>query len=533
MQTEAIIKPATSAAAEYANDQEMHASEELINSLERVFDLSIIHQVALVNCDQSFLKALKLRHGHINVALMDGQGDVGNQAFDMFMYFNFDKQIENASLESVMAGLPRMADILFLSLPASSARDFKEVILKKLELCGYNFWPQAVAAFKEFHNNDIKGGQADDFIICKKKMFAPIASDYFFQGIHSDNSSHYQLFTDSSGGRYSYQRSFMQLIHEIRLNIAQGKPLSVLRASDGDYYFLRRIPTGSAKPGNRAITARYKDVDTDKHADLFWQNDIITTNGELPERSRWRVFLCVYALRLFMKKIGLPLQLGDVPGAGLLYKMRRGLDYYIFPLLTNEFMSQIAINLIKRFTDAEVHSKMNEMSKRSNMPAEAVYALVATKWLFRNYPDKIGLIAGHKKIELVERLMKHAPYREYVGVDKFTDYIAVPQKGAANNIELLAEDIRQRITDSEAKIFLVGVGSAKNGLIPLLKMHSDAIFIDVGCGIDALAGVVCQERPYFADWVNYRISDYDYTQVDFMDQNNDAWGKPEYKTIYI
>ena len=69
--------------------------------------------------------------------------------------------------------------------------------------------------------------------------------------------------------------------------------------------------------------------------------------------------------------------------------------------------------------------------------------------------------------------------------------------------------------------------------MPLLKEYSDAIFIDVGCGLDALAGIVCQDRPYFADWTDYRLKDYDYKSIDFMDQGNPAWERPYFKTKYI
>jgi hypothetical protein len=177
--------------------------------------------------------------------------------------------------------------------------------------------------------------------------------------------------------------------------------------------------------------------------------------------------------------------------------------------------------------------KAESIVDKTYMPMEAVYALVPNKWLFKNFKNQIGIIAGEKKAELIEKLMQRPEYREYIGMDSFTEYIKVPQKGAADNLEILAQEIGEKIKNSRAKIFLVGVGSAKIGLLPMLKAFSNAIFIDVGAGIDALAGVVCQQRPYYCEWVDYRLKTYDYTQVDFMDQGNPAWNNPNYKTKWI
>lgn len=164
---------------------------------------------------------------------------------------------------------------------------------------------------------------------------------------------------------------------------------------------------------------------------------------------------------------------------------------------------------------------------------DCVYALVSTKWLFRNFPNQIGLISGGPKLELIKKLMQYREYRDYIGMDSFTDYIEVPQKGAADDVVGLSKAVGERLKHSQAKIFLVAVGSAKVGLMPLLKAYTDAVLIDVGCGVDALAGIVCQDRPFFADWTNYRIKNHDYSKIDFMDQGNPAWNKPGYKTIYL
>jgi hypothetical protein len=129
--------------------------------------------------------------------------------------------------------------------------------------------------------------------------------------------------------------------------------------------------------------------------------------------------------------------------------------------------------------------------------------------------------------------MKNEEYRNYLGVPSFVCYIGVPEKGAANDVESLSKDIGEKIKNSSAKIFLVGVGSAKIGLLPLLKYYKKAIFIDVGAGIDALAGIVSQDRPYFANWTNFKLQNYDYSKIDFMDQGNPARDDIKYKTVVI
>ena len=82
-------------------------------------------------------------------------------------------------------------------------------------------------------------------------------------------------------------------------------------------------------------------------------------------------------------------------------------------------------------------------------------------------------------------------------------FIEIPQKGAASDLDL-SHKLKQRIKESKADIFLLGIGSMKIYLLPLLQ-DINKIFIDVGCGIDALAGVVSQDRPYFSRWVNYQF----------------------------
>ena len=53
----------------------------------------------------------------------------------------------------------------------------------------------------------------------------------------------------------------------------------------------------------------------------------------------------------------------------------------------------------------------------------------------------------------------------------------------------------------------MGMGHVKSGLIHRLKKYTDAVFLDVGASIDALAGIIDIDRPYAGDWINYQIDE--------------------------
>jgi hypothetical protein len=50
----------------------------------------------------------------------------------------------------------------------------------------------------------------------------------------------------------------------------------------------------------------------------------------------------------------------------------------------------------------------------------------------------------------------------------------------------------------------------------LTKMRN-VVFLDIGSGIDALAGVIDSQRPYFGSWLNYRTKDESiYSEIDLL-----------------
>ena len=151
----------------------------------------------------------------------------------------------------------------------------------------------------------------------------------------------------------------------------------------------------------------------------------------------------------------------------------------------------------------------------SDIPAECLYALIASRRLLKT-SWRIGLIGNDHLLPIIQRLLEHSRYREYIGRSEFQDYIPVPQRGASNDPLALAEAIRTRLKD-DVQVYLVGMGSAKMAVLHRLSESSRAVFLDVGVCLQALAGVVSlTRRAYFGDWTNFRLRDYDYSEVDTM-----------------
>lgn len=155
--------------------------------------------------------------------------------------------------------------------------------------------------------------------------------------------------------------------------------------------------------------------------------------------------------------------------------------------------------------------------QKIHFPAEYGYGLVANKWFFETFAGSIGLIGADTKMNLVSELMGAEQYQEYLGLEQFEDYISIPQKFACDDLDATEAMIGEQLKNSSSKIFLMGIGHVKSGLIHRLKKYTDAVFLDVGSGIDAIAGIVDVGRPYFGDWTNYQIDEENlYADVDYL-----------------
>ena len=120
-------------------------------------------------------------------------------------------------------------------------------------------------------------------------------------------------------------------------------------------------------------------------------------------------------------------------------------------------------------------------------------------------------------MEIIQNLMEAPQYQEYLGIDEFQDYISLPQRFTCDDLEATEKMVGEQLEKSTSKIFLMGMGHVKSGLIHRLKKYTDAVFLDVGAGIDAIAGLIDIDRPYFGDWTNYQIDgDQVYNEVDTL-----------------
>jgi len=161
--------------------------------------------------------------------------------------------------------------------------------------------------------------------------------------------------------------------------------------------------------------------------------------------------------------------------------------------------------------------------RKIDYPSEYIYGLLANNWFIRTFKGKIGLIGAKEKLHLIEKLLEYKKYRDYLGIDKFNDYIYIPQKFAADDVKSLEKIVSEQLKNSNSAIFLLGIGHVKSAILYKLTLYKKAVYIDVGSGIDTLAGVIKVTKPFLGAWTNFRIRNYNYSNIDYM--NYQGWGK--------
>ena len=247
-------------------------------------------------------------------------------------------------------------------------------------------------------------------------------------------------FPDFQNGLEDFKNLLIKLVDS-------NKPSTFYKYGDGDYFFLKKMPVGSATPGRRALSKGYDQINHDAFVEGAQKCDYYTC--EIYPENR-------------------------VKFAGVI---NRAVDY----------------------------------------PAEFGYGLVTNKWLLKKFAGNIGLIGAGSKLNIIKNLMEAPQYQEYLGLEKFEDYISLPQKFACDDIDATEKMVASQLMKSTSKIFLMGMGHVKSGLIHRLSKYRDAVFLDVGASIDALAGIIDVDRPYAGDWTNYQIDDVQlYKGIDFL-----------------
>jgi hypothetical protein len=164
---------------------------------------------------------------------------------------------------------------------------------------------------------------------------------------------------------------------------------------------------------------------------------------------------------------------------------------------------------------------------------EAVYALVSSRILFRRFPSEILLVGQAEKLDAIRVLIHYEEYRRYLGIQDFCGYVRVEKIGAADDELSILDALRAECVRTQPKLILLGIGSAKFYVLPRIRAFSDAVVIDVGAGIDALAGVISQDRPYFADWINFTSEEIDYDAMNLMDEANPNRKNKKYQKVAL
>lgn len=158
---------------------------------------------------------------------------------------------------------------------------------------------------------------------------------------------------------------------------------------------------------------------------------------------------------------------------------------------------------------------------QSTLPTEFLYGLCMSRWFLREFKGKIGLLGSGNKLDIIKELMKKKEYQDYMGIEAFNDYIHIPEKFACDNLESTIHMVKEQLetANTETFVYLYGVGHVKSGLIHHLPKIKNAIYLDVGAGIDAYAGLIDPQRPFAWNWTNHRMKDYDYGKVDLLQYN--------------
>ncbi len=212
-------------------------------------------------------------------------------------------------------------------------------------------------------------------------------------------------------------------------------------------------------------------------------------------------------------------------GVGSATPGRRALSKNYSDIKHEEFVAGVPLN---DYIGVETYNTQLFSSLYPDRPvdyyAEYGYGLTANKWLTNTFGDSIGVIGAGPKIKLIQQLMQSEEYQEYLGLEKFTDYIEIPQKFACDDIDETERMVGEQLSNSSSKIFLLGIGHVKSALLHRLKKYRNAVFLDVGSGIDALSGIIDHNRPYMANWTNYRTTNFDYGSLDILQY--DIWNTP-------
>ncbi len=406
-------------------------------------------------------------------------------------------------------------------LNPQSTRYIRERIVAK----GFDIWNEATEDLKVAMMNERKNGAYDwwwkPLTVYRRRRFLTMDSSRFVQGTATDSSVP-DLLKPYLGG--SLQRQVIQLKDLVLLHAAKKLPLSILRFGDGDFYFVNSIEIGSAKPGNRAIRVSYSEkINLPDCRKGMLNSDIICPEiNSIPEGGL-RLMLLLHPIYFIARKYFRIREHQILQNSDWMvrHQIKHRILVLFAQLLKNKLIRLCLYPIFALSRKAlRLSSKSMPILEPFPFAFEAIYALVSSRIIFRLFPNEILLVGQTEKIEAIKILMESKEYRDYLGVNNFCGYVGVEKIGAADNEEILLASIEKTCSKISPKVILVGMGSAKLYALSRIKRFSDAVVIDVGAGIDAMAGVISRDRPYFAEWVNFRSQEINYEEMDLMDSNN-------------
>jgi len=177
-------------------------------------------------------------------------------------------------------------------------------------------------------------------------------------------------------------------------------------------------------------------------------------------------------------------------------------DFWIRQYLKNDIITYDAnLNLRRLWTPI-----VGKDVIKNYYPLHVVYALVANRDIFSIVKDKkIGLIGSKEKLNIISELMNHKQYRDYTKLSQIQSYIGIPTIGACDYPNKLLNDIIKKAAKNPCDIYFVAAGISKIYFMSELRDKLNCIVIDIGSGMDALAGIIPKDRQCFGKWVNYKI----------------------------
>jgi len=409
----------------------------------------------------------------------------------------------------------------------------KSYIIKEIIKKGFQEWNEKSSDLGFFLKEKIQHEAFPwwhkSIMVFKKKKFLESHSKWFVQGCANNNSIRGLKFKYCG---VSLQKQLMNLRDKIYLNVLNKNPLSIMRLGDGDAYFMHAFPIGSAKPGNRATKFEYSEKNNLKDFRRgIYRADLVTTEINYFTNGSLYVSLLLEILyKIFPNFHKSKFQKNWKFNKFFFYIFKFSSEVFSF-YLARLIFSPIFYILKKRLN---VDDNFPIFAKYPKLNTESVYALVANRLIFRMFPEnEILLVGQEEKINAIKKLLNHKQYRNYLGISSFSGFVGIPKIGAADHEEQILQDIKKAVTLYNPKIILIGAGSSKLYLIPRIRFFSDAVVIDIGAGIDALAGVISQDRPYFADWINFKSNNIDYSSMDIMDLKNPERESVKYKKFLL